>query len=222
MIAKISIGLVMTYYALFSIALEAPRIAVPGEPEVHLPASPEDVVGFALEAWSQFTSTGAWSLVDAVFIPGGAQYEQLAGESPSGSPPLRFVAEQTVIRSLATGSATVWARVRVEREGYQPEVFHWDFDLVRTGEGWRVWTVVPAERPDEVEPSSTTPTTTGTTGRSLTQTRESSSPLAAETPSNGTTGIRLPALSAWIIVITIAGVALAGYLAPRIDRRRER
>jgi hypothetical protein len=35
------------------------------------------------------------------------------------------------------------------------------------------------------------------------------------------TGVRLPVLSAWVIVITIVGVALAGYLAPRIDRRRE-
>jgi hypothetical protein len=33
--------------------------------------------------------------------------------------------------------------------------------------------------------------------------------------------VRLPALSAWIIVITVVSVALAGYLAPRIDRRAE-
>ena len=35
-------------------------------------------------------------------------------------------------------------------------------------------------------------------------------------------GVRLPALSAWIVVVTVIGVALAGYLAPRLDRGRER
>ncbi len=186
------------------------------------PSTPEEVVEIALEAWSQFTSLGALAALDGAFASGGPQFEQLAGETPVGDPPVVFLVEETVVRSRAGTSATVWASVWVEREGYRPEVLYWDFDLVRTGEGWRVWTVVPAERPDEVAPSSTTPTTTGATGRSLTQARESSSPIATATPSNSTTGVRLPALSAWIIVITIAGVALAGYLAPRIDRRRER
>jgi hypothetical protein len=34
-------------------------------------------------------------------------------------------------------------------------------------------------------------------------------------------GTRLPALSAWIVVVTLVGVAVAGYMAPRIDRRGE-
>jgi hypothetical protein len=28
-------------------------------------------------------------------------------------------------------------------------------------------------------------------------------------------------LSAWVVVVTVIGVAVAGYMAPRIDRRRE-
>ena len=193
-----------------------------GGSELESSASPENVVGFALEAWSQFSAWGDLAALGTVFVAGGPQFEQLAQEVPAGDPNVVFEAEETLVRSEGEASATVWARVRVEREGYQPEVRHWDFDLVRTNEGWRVWTVVPAERPDEVESSSSKPITTGITGRSLTQPRESSSPLAAARPSNATTGIRLPSLSAWIIVITIAGVALAGYLAPRIDNRRER
>lgn len=190
--------------------------------EVSSASSPEVVVGFALEAWSQFTSLGEPSILDGPFFREGPQYEQLAGEGPAGEPRLMFRAEQMVVRSADATSATVWARVEVTREGHQPEVHEWDFDLVLTEEGWRVWTVVPAPRPVETAPSSTPPTTTQGIVPPQTQARESVAPLAASTSSNSAKGVRLPALSAWIIVITIAGVALAGYLAPRIDRRRER
>lgn len=193
-----------------------------GAEEVNSPFSPEEVVGFALEAWSQFTSLGELVVLDELFILEGPQYEQLAGEVPAGDPRMVFRAEQMVVRSEESTSATVWTKVRVEREGYQPEVYEWDFDLVRTSDGWRVWTVVPAQRPDETPPSSTAPTANEGTVPPRNQARASAAPIAASTPSNSTTGVRLPALSAWIIVITIAGVALAGYLAPRIDRRWER
>ncbi len=202
------------------------NVALPGltpiSTELTSVSTPEEVVELALEHWSQFTSIGGLAALDGAFFVGGPQYEQLAGERPAGHPPLLFFVEETVVRSRAATSAIVWARVRVEREGYRPEMLQWDFDLVLTGDGWRVWTVVATEPPFDAATSPTTPTSTGALGRSLTQARESFAPLVAASPSNSTSGVRLPALSAWIIVITIAGVALAGYLAPRIDRRRER
>lgn len=189
---------------------------------VNSASSPEVVVGFALEAWSQFTARGELAVLDGLFLREGPQYEQLAAETPLGEPRLVFRAEQMVVRSADETSATVWASVQVAREGHQPEVHEWDFDLVRTEEGWRVWAVVPAQRPVETVPSSIAPTEEAEIVPPRTQARERAAPMAASTLSNSATGVRLPALSAWIIVITIAGVALAGYLAPRIDRRRER
>lgn len=185
-------------------------------------SNPEDVVGVALKSWSQFTSLGELAVLDEVFMLEGPQYGQLVGEAPSGEPRLTFKAEQTVLRSEGATSATVWAKVQVTREGYQPEIREWDFDLVLTEDGWRVWTVVSAPRPTETAPSSSAPPTTEPSQSARVEARERSAPIAASTPSTQNTGVRLPALSAWIIVITLAGVALAGYLAPRIDRRRER
>jgi hypothetical protein len=192
-----------------------------GVKELSPSSSPEEVVGLALKAWSQFTSRGELAVLDGLFLPKGPQYEQLAGEVPAGDPRLMFRAEEMVVRSADATSATVWVRVQVTREGHTPEVQEWDFDLVLIEEGWRVWTVVPAQRPVEIAPSSLAPTASDGIVPSRTQARESAAPIAASTSSNSTPGVRLPALSAWIIVVTIAGVALAGYLAPRIDRRRE-
>ena len=69
---------------------------------------------------------------------------------------------------------------------------------------------------------SSTTSTTPTSTVPAEEASEQEHTVAQDVDSGGPGGgVRLPALSAWIIVITVIGVALAGYLAPRLDRRRE-
>jgi hypothetical protein len=193
-----------------------------------------DAVSQALGEWGAFASTGDLTALRTGFAAGGPQRRQLEAESATwtddgASKPLRFVIRELRLRRLGTATATVWAQVEVTRPGFESQRFAWDFDLVLREGRWQVWTVVAARPPDaapsvsEVAPetTATSPSTTvASRSESPPETRELAvSPVAEAT--SPPTGVRLPALSAWIIVITIVGVALAGYLAPRIDRRGE-
>jgi hypothetical protein len=186
-----------------------------------------EAVHAALDAWSQFASAGDLSALGFSFAAGGPQWLQFEEESMPrralpGKEPLRFEVLDLRLRRMDVAIATVWAEVEASRPGFVSEVFKWDFDLIRENGRWRVWTVVPAEAPSE--PAQVPPVTTSTVATTTTThvaaagSRESPPVAAAAGRSRGT---RLPVVSAWIVVVTVVGVAVAGYMAPRIDRRGE-
>jgi hypothetical protein len=208
------------------------RLASAAESEV--PSLLVEAVTEALAGWGEFASSGDLTTVEPWFAEGGPQHQQLEAESVAwtdegGYEPLRFVVRELRLRRVGVETATVWARVEAIRPGFEPRVFSWDFDLVLRDGRWQVWTVVAAQPPDPAPPVTQVAPGTLTTSPSTTVASLSESPpgpreLAVSPVAEATsppTGVRLPVLSAWIIVITIVGVALAGYLAPRIDRRGE-
>lgn len=176
-----------------------------------------------MEAWSSFAAESDLDVVEAAFALGGPQYRQFEAEAASEfRQAIRLEALELAPRQLGEESATVWARVRASDVGSESEIFQWDFDLVLESGLWKIWTVVAAPRP---EPTINVAPTDSELTTSTTSTNSASSPpntyAVAASPSTDR-GIRLPLLSAWIIVITVVGVALAGYLAPRLDRRTEK
>jgi ketosteroid isomerase-like protein len=189
-----------------------------------------EAVRTALDAWSQFATTGDLSALGSSFGPDGPQWRQFEAESPAwqgatNAEALRLELRELRLRHLESTTATVWAEVEAIRAGFVSEVFGWDFDLIRDGGRWWVWTVVAAEAPSElaqVPPvtTSTVASTTTTPAAAITEPGSSESPpmAAAAGRSRGT---RLPAVSAWIVVVTVVGVAVAGYMAPRIDKRAD-
>lgn len=216
----------------FATCLSFPSVASGSDIEDQAPLF--EAVEKALASWTEFAAKGDVSGLAHAFLVGGPQYGQFMEESaapnrPRRPDPLRFVLHDAEVRSLGTDSATLWTRVEATRVGFESQVFSWDFDLVRDGSDWKVWTVVPADRPrpaaamaePDPRPRLTLTTTSTTTAPySPSVEREATGAPENETsPPPSTKGVRLPALSAWIIVITIVGVAAAGYLAPRLERR---
>lgn len=188
-------------------------------------------IGLALDEWSRFAATGDMTAIDTSFVPDGPQWLQFETEStawsgPANPEPLRFEVRELRLRNLDLSEATVWAQVEASRPGFVSRLFSWDFDLTRNEGRWQVWTVVAAGEPSaaphtpSTHPPDATETTTATaTTRVASELRSLESGVAST--GGRPTGIRLPVLSAWIVVITLVGVALAGYMAPRIDRRKE-
>ncbi|HDL50359.1 MAG TPA: hypothetical protein ENH33_10450, partial [Actinobacteria bacterium] len=176
-----------------------------------IPAPLVDAVRQALDEWAEFASTGDVTVIATGFAPEGPQRRQLERESTAienagDLEPFRFTVRELRLRSLGADSATVWARVEATRSGFEPQIFSWDFDLIRSNGLWRVWTVVAAEppplgpRPDltvHETPASSTTTTTAAPDESIEPTPIEAD-MAPTDPSTGG-GVRLPALSAWII-----------------------
>ena len=219
----------MPLFALLLLLSASPRSASAAEAEIPVPLA--DTVTEALVSWAQLAMTGDSALLDSVFVIGGPQHRLLDEESSAwdgtGSlAPLRFTVRELRLRSSGSERATVWASIEATRVGFESRILSWDFDLIRRDGRWKVWTVLAADRPEvETMPrfESSTTSTTSTTAppdEGLTEQEH----IEAQTIDSVVRkpGVRLPALSAWIIVITVIGVALAGYLAPRLDRGRER
>lgn len=205
----------------------------------NVPRSLDEAVGAALDAWSEFATTGNLSAVGTSFALGGPQFRQFEVEASAGpSKPDAAAFEMKIrdirLRRLGSTTATVWTRIQISRPGHIPEVVHWDFDLINEDGRWLVWTVVPAEAPstdaamESSPPSTLTSSTTTLAAGSAIQDPATArdpirEPVGSAQPSSldaSTKGVRIPALSAWIIVFTLVGVAVAGYLAPRVDRRK--
>lgn len=199
-----------------------------------LPEPLTEAIHAGLDAWSEFATTGDLAVLGSSFVSDGPQWRQFEAESaawtdPPGGDPLRFEIRQYWLRYLESTAATVWVELEASRAGFASEVFGWDFDLILDNGRWRVWTVVPADRPSESAqvaadpgPPKPVPTTT--------QPAAEPNPVPQSTIAGGaqiaaaadrSRGTRLPMLSAWIVVVTVVGVAVAGYMAPRIDRRGE-
>lgn len=203
-----------------------------------IPEPITNAVTDALVTWAGFASTGDLAATETVFVVGGPQHRQFANESTTGdvgdtSHPLSFTVREIRLRSLGTERATVWVRVNAERLGFESQVFNWDFDLLRRDGRWKVWTVLPAADPppdaasagpttEPLAPTSSTVVDQPPDTLPLTLENSAAFPTGSEALSQRSRGVRIPALSAWIIVITIVGVTLAGYLAPRLDRRTEK
>ena len=214
--------------AVVVLLLIGPRPAFAAEDEVPVPVV--DAVDEALMAWAEFATTGDTAGIESVFVVGGPQYRQLMAESSARtdteSPePLHFIIRELRLRRLGPERSTVWARVEAARLGFESQVLSWDFDLIRRDRRWQVWTVLAADRPEVVPDPRFESSTTSTTSTTAAPPEEPTEPeYSAAQPLDSaapTSGVRLPALSAWIIVITVIAVALAGYLAPRLDRGRE-
>ena len=189
----------------------------------------------ALDAWSQFTATGDLSALGSSFVADGPQWRQFEAESaawqaPTSTQTLRLELHELRPRHLDSTTATVWAKVKASRVGFVSEVFTWDFDLIHEKGRWQVWTVVAADEPPTSTKApitstsalteATTTTTAGATPLAVTEAGEVERSVAVA-GTEAPRGTRLPLLSAWIVVITVVGVAVAGYMAPRIDRRGE-
>lgn len=200
------------------------------EADSDVPAPLANAVREALAVWGHLATTGDTTALPEAFADGGPQSRQLeeeasvwdVGDHPE---PLRFTILELRLRSSDPETATVWARVEVTRAGFKPRIVSWDFDLVRRGDRWKVWTVLAAGRPQAVVlprlDSSTTSTTSSTTTHVEEPSEQKDIVAHAVDSGNPSSGVRLPALSAWIVVITVVGVALAGYLAPRLERGRQ-
>jgi hypothetical protein len=197
------------------------------------PEAPEplvEAVHEALDDWSQFATTGDLALVGTSFVVGGPQWAQFkteagAAEGRPGVEPLRFEVRHLRLRALDATTATLWAEVAASRTGFESEIYAWDFDLIYRDGLWRVWTVVAADEPTapvETQPAWAEATTTTAPPAQVFDPEprgfEEGTAAAAAVTAKGT---RLSALSAWIVVITLVSVAVAGYMAPRIDRRGE-
>ena len=205
-----------------------PRSAAASEAEVPGPLA--NAVSEALIVWALVATTGDSPRLESAFVIGGPQHRLLDTESTDWDAtgrlqPFRFTIRELHLRSSGSETATVWASIEATRGGFEPRILSWDFDLIRRGGRWKVWTVLSADRPEAgtaqrfVSPTtSTTSTATVPNEEPPEQKHAAAQPLDLVAPKPG---VRLPALSAWIIVITVIGVALAGYLAPRIDRGRE-
>lgn len=188
------------------------------------PEALAEVVVEALEDWADFVDRGDIETLDASFAVGSPQRRQLEAEAIAGlssSVPTRFAVRELRLRGMDSDAATIWVRVEASRPGFEPQVLDWDFDLVRRGDRWLVWSVVEAEPPTPAA-ISTGPTmatsTTATTAAPPTSVADSTVAVAesAEAPESG---VKLPVLSAWVVVVTFVGVVAAGYLAPRLERR---
>ena len=219
----------MLLFALLLLLSASPRSASAAEAEIPLPLA--DTVTEALVSWAQFAMTGDSAVLDSVFVVGGPQHRLLDEESStwnsaSGLEPLRLIVRELRLRSSGSERATVWASIEATRVGFESRILSWDFDLIRLDDRWKVWTVLAASRPEvETMPrfeSSTTSTisTTAFPDEGLTEQEHTEAQTINSVVRQP--GVRLPALSAWIVVVTVIGVALAGYLAPRLDRGRER
>lgn len=190
-----------------------------------------EAVEGALHDWSQFAATGDLGVVDASFVPGGPQWKEFeseagGGEGAAAEKPTLLEARRLRTRTIEGSRATVWAEVEASRSGFRPETHTWDFDLIYRDGEWLVWTVVAADEPmalvgvpqDTVESS----TTTSLPSPRLAVGEQRDFDRGAATSEVVTVqGTRIPAVSAWVIVITLVGVATAGYLAPRMDRKGE-
>ncbi len=183
----------------------------------------------AIDEWARFATTGELAELSSSFFPGGPQWRQFEAEvaSPGAAPgvePLRLEVRQIRLRSLDSTTATLWAEVAASRAGFISEIFGWDFDLIY-GEGlWRVWTVVAATEPTvsvHTPPTVIETTTTAVPASVVDSEARTFDGGTAAAKAESPKGTRLPALSAWIVVITVVGVAVAGYMAPRIDRKGE-
>lgn len=187
-----------------------------------------DVVHGALEAWSAFATSGDLSLLRPSFVLDGPQWRQLEAESSAfrqsrGGASLHMDTREVRLRRLDSNTATVWVEVEASRVGFVSQVFSWDFDLLRDNGRWLVWTVVPAERPanSAQDTSTAVPDSNSITTTTTTAQRSMPEPEAAAVSAGSSTGTRIPVLSAWIVVVTVVGVAVAGYMAPRFDRGSE-
>lgn len=192
------------------------------------PEPPSEIVvalDEALDSWSQFTATADLEVVRFAFVVAGPQLQQFVSEARESTfvNPRQLTVHEIRLRRLDARTATVWAEVEVSQPGHIAQTFGWDFDFTLQDGRWLVWTVVAADRPTDLEtvawtlPTSTTPTTS--------QLAPTSAPTQGgvevlSDPSNAA-GTRIPALSAWVVVVTVVGVAVAGYVAPRLDRRRQ-
>ena len=209
--------------------------STPAPASEDVPGPLAQLVHQALDEWSQFATTGDLDALGASFAMNGPQWGQFETESvawggAAGAEPFRLGVHELRLRRLHSTTATVWAKVEAARVGFSPQVFAWDFDLIFSDGRWQVWTVVTADQPPipadmpATAPPTVTESTTTTAPTALATQREPSAmdggiSVAGAEPS---TGIKLPVLSAWVVVITVVGVAAAGYMAPRMERRRER
>ena len=211
-----------------------------GSASEDVPAPLAEVVHGALDGWAEFAAIGDLAAVSSTFHPKGPQWRQFERESAASwtdrpGEPLRMDVLELRVRRIDSTAAIVWGKVEVSRAGFVSEVASWDFDLVREDDEWQVWTVVAADAPPYGALSTGT---TSSTRQAPATTLSQLDTAAAESPIDNThptlpealdvsttsspEGVRLPALSAWIVVVTLIGVAVAGYMAPRIDRRAER
>jgi hypothetical protein len=202
--------------------------AASADPDVPEPLV--EAVHRALDEWSRFATTRDLALVGGSFVVDGPQWGQFmteagVGEGSPSAEPLRFEVRRLRVRSLETTTATVWAEVAARRDGFESEIFGWDFDLILRDGQWRVWTIVAADEPTasvEIQPAGAETATTNSPAAQVFDSQPRSFDEGTATAAAVTAkGTRLPALSAWVVVVTLVGVAVAGYMAPRIDRRGE-
>jgi len=202
-----------------------------GSATEEVPAPLAEAVQRALQEWSDFGTTGDLAVFGMSFAGDGPQWQQFESESIAergslGSEPLRLEAQRMRLRSLDPTTATVWVEVKASREGFRSETFTWDFDLIRRDGPWQVWTVVETDEPRLAVPAPQPPPSTGAVSPTTAVEPEvaEASPAERQLPpvsTDGPRGTRIPALGAWFVVLTVVGVAVAGYVAPRVDRRGE-
>ena len=192
------------------------------------PAQPPTAIAIALDealnSWSQFSATADLEVVRSSFVVGGPQWRQFVSEAAGSAvvDPRRFTVHEAHLRRLDVRTATVWAEVEVSQPGRVAQTFGWDFDFTLEDGQWLVWTVVAADRPTDSESAmGAFPTTAISSTSQPAATSPTDRRVEALSEPPKAAGTRIPALSAWVVVVTVIGVAAAGYVAPRLDRRRQ-
>lgn len=99
-----------------------------------------DAAAQALDAWAAFASSGELGVVRQSFAEDGPQFRRLETEAPTiEEGGASYVFELTDAGVVAQG--VVRGTVVVSRPGEPDQVFHWDIEMVRDGDRWKLWTV---------------------------------------------------------------------------------
>lgn len=186
----------------------------------------QHAVGEFLSGWEEFAASGELSSVSPYLAESGPQYKLFERESAllaEAGRDLAFTMSNAAPAGRSTSGRTVVAEVQVSSAGYATEVFDWEFEFIADSD-CVLWTVVDSatrvSQDSQLEPEASS-APRGPEGAEAAAQAPIGEPTGrSQQAATGT--VRLPAVVAWVIVFTLVGVATAGYLAPRFDRREPR
>lgn len=179
-----------------------------------------------LSGWEEFAASGELSFVSPYLAESGPQYnlfEREAALLAEAGRDIEFTMSNAAPADRSASGRTVVAEVQVSSVGHVTEVFDWEFEFIADSD-CVLWTVVdsaPRVSPDPRPEPEASPAPRGPERAEAAVQAPIGEPTGrSQQTATGT--VRLPAVAAWVIVFTLVGVATAGYLAPRFDRREPR
>jgi hypothetical protein len=165
-------------------------------------------VDSVFKAWSDSTTGVGVGPLEALAAAGSPQVGQVAAEVPHDEAVTFTLGERTLLHS-SSDVEVVAVDVAASAAGFVTETMELEVEFVIRDGRCLLWTIVGA----------------GDSEVGVDQDRPSlqvSEAVSVEGVAGTQAGnvVMLPPIVAWIVVVTLVAVALAGYLAPRLDRRR--